>query len=323
MLSNATDEPDRLMSLTSYGTLDTPCDEAFDGLARMTALLTRTPISLVSLVDSERVWFKARHGLDIVQMDRRDAFCSHAIETPDRMLVIEDTHENARYIDNPVVTGNPRIRFYAGQPLVGRQGFALGSLCILDHQPRKMSDADRDVLRCVGRAVLDTLELRRAALTDLLTELSNRRHFMMALETATERSLRDGEPFGLLAIDTDNFKAINDRDGHDAGDRVLKDIARTMMGFVRRSDVVARVGGDEFAVLLTGTLPDVAQVGERLRDAVERRVGSPGRGTTLSVGAATFRSPPSSMADALKITDRLVYKAKLLGKNRVCHVVHG
>lgn len=318
-------EAERLAALQTYDVLDTACEAAFDNIARLAARLTGCPIALVSLVDADRQWFKARHGLTTTETPRDMAFCAHAILDPSRPLVVEDATKDARFADSALVTGAPDIRFYAGIPLVNPDGYALGTLCIIDRKPREIDAEVLDTLAGLAQAVTTTLELRRAirqvrsiALTDSLTGLPNRAAFLDALGQAIARQQRDGLPFSLLYIDLDRFKQVNDRFGHSTGDHVLAAVADALRSCMRRQDTVARIGGDEFgAVLVGGDGSEAALGSERVRSAVQRRMNEGGWGVTASVGAAAFLVPPADENAALAAADALMYAAKAAGKNRV------
>jgi len=155
------DEPERLAALRSYAILDTEPEEQFDRLTRLATQLTGTPIALVSLIDEARQWFKSRVGLDVQQTSRDLAFCAHAI-LDQKVFVVEDASRDARFRGNPLVTGSPDIRFYAGAPLTTRDGHTLGTLCIIDRVPRQPDKSVLDLLRNLASVVVDELELRRA-----------------------------------------------------------------------------------------------------------------------------------------------------------------
>jgi GAF domain-containing protein len=137
---SAQKEEARLEALRRYRILDTPQENDFDDIVRLAAAICQTPISLVSLVDRDRQWFKGRHGLDIAETPRRMSFCSHSIQKPDETTIVPDTLQDERFADNELVTDGPRIRFYAGAPLVTPEGHALGTLCVIDKKPRQLTD---------------------------------------------------------------------------------------------------------------------------------------------------------------------------------------
>jgi GAF domain-containing protein len=153
-------EAERLRMLRLYRVIDTGSERAFDQLTRLASAICDAPISLISLVDERRQWFKSRVGLSVDETSRDIAFCAHAILQPE-IFVVEDATADARFVDNPLVTGDPGIRFYAGAPLVVSSGAALGTLCVVDRRPRHLTDAQRDALGVLRDAVVTQLELRR------------------------------------------------------------------------------------------------------------------------------------------------------------------
>lgn len=159
-LDHTSSEEARLNALRGYGILDTPPDEAFNRFARVAAAILNVPIALVSLIDTDRQWFKARVGLDLQQTARSIAFCDHTIRGSE-VLVIRDASRDARFADNPLVTGEPHIRFYAGAPLITPEGHRLGSLCVIDHRPRDLTATETALLADLASMVVDTLDLWR------------------------------------------------------------------------------------------------------------------------------------------------------------------
>ncbi|HEU5316015.1 MAG TPA: GAF domain-containing protein, partial [Chloroflexota bacterium] len=154
-------ETERLKALAAYDVLDTPAEQAFDDIALLAAHICHAPIALVSLVDEARQWFKARVGMDLTETPREVAFCAHAINTPDDLFVVPDSHEDPRFADNPLVIGQPHLRFYAGAPLVTPDGHAVGTLCVIDRHPRRLDREQAAALRVLAREVTAQLELRR------------------------------------------------------------------------------------------------------------------------------------------------------------------
>lgn len=155
-------EAQRLRALHSYGILDTPPEKAFDELVTLAARICGTPISLVTFVDRDRQWFKAHHGLDLIETPRALSFCAHGLSRPDQLLIVADATCDPRFADNPFVTGEPGVRFYAGVPLCTNEGQAVGTLCVIDRQPRILSPEQQEALGILGRQVMTHLELRRS-----------------------------------------------------------------------------------------------------------------------------------------------------------------
>ncbi|MGA0609014.1 GAF domain-containing sensor histidine kinase [Caldimonas sp. KR1-144] len=155
-------EPSRLDCLRGYDILDTAPERSFDDIVLLAARICQAPIALVSFVDEQRQWFKARIGLDSEQTPRDIAFCNHAIRQPDALLTVPDARLDARFAGNPMVTSAPHIRFYAGTALVTPDGHALGTLCVKDVVPRQLDAAQCDALEALGRQVVTLLELRRS-----------------------------------------------------------------------------------------------------------------------------------------------------------------
>ena len=181
-------EPERLAALYSFNVLDSPPEPDFNELALTASRICEAPIALISLVDADRQWFKARVGLDAAQTPRDQAFCAHAILEPD-LLIVPDTLRDERFADNPLVTGAPHIRFYAGAPLRTAEGHALGTLCVIDRVPRTLTLIQVDALRALSRQVVAQLELRKitAALDRTMAET---RAAMEALRASEEFKTR-------------------------------------------------------------------------------------------------------------------------------------
>jgi len=153
-------EAERMNALIAFNVLDTDAEQAFDDITYIAAQICNVPIALVSLVDADRQWFKSRIGIDACETSRDLAFCAHAILRP-TLMEVPDTHKDKRFVDHPLVTGDPHIRFYAGAPLITRGGHALGTLCVVDRKPNVLSEEQRNALGALSRQVISQLELRR------------------------------------------------------------------------------------------------------------------------------------------------------------------
>ena len=349
-------EAARLQALRDYAILDTLDEQAFNDIATLASFICETPIALISLVDEQRQWFKARVGTESTQTPREHALCAHAILQPQEVMVVNDAQSDPRFVDNPLVTGDPNIRFYAGAPLVTPRGDALGTLCVIDHKPRQLPAANLEALRALSRQVVAQLELRRAiaeldrrtfelrdyqsqledakrrleaanaslkvqTVTDSLTEVNNRRAFDDALHRELARGVRENKPVSLLLMDIDKFKAYNDKFGHLAGDEALRQVAQILAAHARPFDFVARYGGEEFAVVLAHTgVEEAVVVAERLRLAIQNASWA-NRGITISIGASTT-GPEMDETALIAEADSALYRVKERGGNQVAHASH-
>lgn len=349
------DETARLHALRDLDILDTAAEQAFDDLTLLASTICDAPIGLVSLIDQDRQWFKSRRGLAAAETPREQAFCAHAILEPNQILEIPDAAVDERFRDNPLVTGEPNIRFYAGAPLVTDDGYAIGTLCVIDRVPRRLEPRQLEALRALSRQAAAQLKLRAAhrqlrqafdqarqhqreleeyqlrlerlnsqlqeqAVTDALTGLYNRLAFGQHLNQAVAHATRYGEPLSLLILDVDLFKSLNDSFGHLAGDEALRALADIIRESSRNADIVARYGGEEFAAILPATDEGGARIAaERLRQKVEAASWKH-RAITISVGVVT-RDGSHARCDAQCLVmdaDAALYRAKEAGRNRVC-----
>ncbi|WP_420991920.1 diguanylate cyclase [Cupriavidus sp. 30B13] len=313
------DEPTRLETLRSLNLLDTGAEERFDRLTRLARRLFAVPIAMVTLVDANRQWFKSCMGMSATQTSRDISFCGHAI-LDDDILTVPDALLDERFHDNPLVTDDPGIRFYAGCPLSAAGGCKLGTLCLIDMQPRQFGADDRALLRDLASMAEHELAALQLATTDELTQLSNRRGFAALAQHTLDVCKRLGKPATLLFFDMDGFKAVNDRFGHAEGDRALVAFAAELRRALRDSDVIGRLGGDEFVALLTGTDATAsAHALARLRTGVatHNRRAARGYGIEFSVGAIAFDpARHGDVAALLGAADAAMYANKAVRKAR-------
>jgi diguanylate cyclase (GGDEF)-like protein len=331
------DEPERLKALMSLGILHTPAEERFDRITRMATKVLNAPIALVSLVADDHQWFKSAHGIEATETPRDISFCGHTIAT-DGPMIVENALDDERFRGNPLVVDGPQIRAYAGQPIrVGEGGHRVGTLCVIDLEPRAFTPDDvsnlRDlaalveaeiqhgVLTAIQTELLEQRdELQRKATIDPLTRLWNRGAIMELLERELSRARR-GTPISVAMIDADHFKRINDTYGHPVGDEVLAEIAKRIRSGIRDCDDAGRYGGEEFLVLLNNCDAAHAHIaGERIRVAVAKTPIASSAGPlemTVSVGITTYGPQPTAGNELVAACDRALYAAKGKGRNRV------
>jgi diguanylate cyclase (GGDEF)-like protein len=305
-------EKSRIARLHLLNILDTQPEERFDRLTRMARRLFSVPIAQVTLVDTNRQWFKSSDGVSSRETPRDVSICAHAILGED-ILFVPDASLDDRFFDNPLVLGEPNIRFYAGCPLkVGSE--SLGTLCVIDDKPREFGDEERALLKDLARMAEQELAALQLATTDHLTTLSNRRGFEVLAQHTLRICKRMMRPATLLFFDLDHFKPINDVYGHAEGDRALKTFAQGLVEVFRDSDVIGRVGGDEFALLLTGAHSEnVSAALSRLKEwlVTTGRVEERGYEIQFSAGQVEFDSAKhETIEDLLALADSAMYQNK-------------
>lgn len=446
-------ETERVAKLRSYRILDSMPEESYDRIARLAAQMFDVSVAVVSLIEDKRQWFKAQVGASTTEVERRFTFCSHVI-CQDDVFVVEDALEDERFADNPFVTNEPYLRFYAGAPLRASGGHNLGTVAIIDSKPRSFSEADRRSLADLAAMVIDALEMRlvinradaaerrfvdameslpngfvlydkddrlvycneryreiyaesaafivpgadfediirkgvengqhpeaigdeeawidkrldlhlnpagpieqqlpgdkwlrveerrtseggivgfrfdvttlkrqerdlaRLAWTDSLTDAMNRHRFMELSSNEIDKARRHGGNLSLLLLDVDHFKKVNDRNGHAAGDLVLKQLVERWKGVIRSHDVIGRIGGEEFGVLLPetdaqGAIRNAEKLRATIADLPFAYEGQLLR-ITISVGVATF-APGDDLAALIRRADDALYEAKHAGRDR-------
>lgn len=346
LVQSTIDDPQRLKAVRQLSLLDTPNEACFDRLTRLGAKLTGAPATFISLVDQHRDFYKSNFGFGEPLATAREldgrTFCHYAIASQGP-LVLDDVSQQTVYRHVPTVQ-SLGVRAYVGIPLVSEDGQVVGSFCAIDFKPKQWTERDIEVLSDLARSTMREIELRRLiaesaatnlrlleemqkvnelnqrleelTTTDALTGVKNRRAFEHSLAQELALVDRRATPLSLLIADVDNFKRINDSHGHAAGDTALRTIATVLGTCARNVDMVARIGGEEFAVILPNT--DQAEaliVAERMRCAVADEPW-PHEPLTISLGMATLLTQESA-SSLFARADNAMYLAKSGGRNRV------
>ena len=340
----------RVQALLELEILDTPSEAEFDDIVVLASEICQAPVSMVSLVASDRQWFKASIGVAVCETPISDSFCAHAIQQRGLFLV-EDATKDQRFMDNPLVQDDPHVRFYAGVPLYAGHGVAVGSLCVIDTVPRTLSPGQAKALAILGQQVQTHLELRwerkkllkaveenqtlakrlqvsnktlleansrlqELATTDALTGLLNRRAFEEKISQEFAIAQRESQPLSLLILDIDDFKKRNDELGHAAGDEALRFVGESLRTALRPGCSAARIGGEEFAVLLPETTPSQAAVVAKRIQAILGLGRADLDPVTVSVGQSSLNPTVAHWQALFTEADREMYKAKRTRKNR-------
>lgn len=306
-----------------------------DELAHICQRVMRVDIAAISLVDDKHQWFKSSTGSPFKKTARSLSFCTWAVYYKDH-LIVEDTIADSRFCSNPLVTNKPFIRFYSGVPLYSKRGHILGTLCLIDSKPRTMSVSDIELQQHFAHQaelLIEKFELEQLAMTDSLTGLFNRRYFDERAEEAIKQSRREDLPMTIIVLDIDDFKQVNDSFGHSVGDRALIELSAVMKRSLRGSDILSRVGGEEFHILLPNTPESRAQeVAHRMREAIKSTHIKIDHDTlengaskninesislTCSFGIASLRAQDTHIDEVLKRADAAMYQAKRQGKDAV------
>jgi diguanylate cyclase (GGDEF)-like protein len=318
------DELQRLRDLERFGLADLSSDEHFERIVALARTVFHVPMAAISLVEADRQRFLASAGLDVSETPRSMAFCAHAIADND-VLVVPDALGDERFAANPLVLGPPHIRFYAGAPLRTPEGHNLGTLCVIDRQPQQPDPLQIHQLQWLAELAMRELELRRHSHLCPVTGLPTRPAFFSIGAREFLRARQEGHPLALLLFDIDNFRQINLRWGHAAGDEVLADLCRLGASFLREEDYAARLGDEEFALLLVAVEPDAAMaLAEALRHAVTH-MGGVFRHSDYHLcisGGLTVLSPGDQcFADVVNRAEQALQLAKGNGRNQIASLL--
>ncbi|QNP41480.1 GGDEF domain-containing protein [Lysobacter solisilvae (ex Woo and Kim 2020)] len=344
-------EAARQAALDAYAIVDSGPERAFDDIVRLAVMLCGVSAASISLIDRDRVWFKAQVGVDQSQVSRDLSLCNHAIDQPGRTLVIDDLDLDPIPAAKRRRLGGRPPRFYAGVPLLSPDGHPLGTLSVADVEPRHLTSAQVEGLELLARQTQHLLELRRlmleqgqqlsareaaarhaeqaraelqrrheellrSATRDPLTGLLNRAAMEEMLAETLTRDPSERTPYTLLLLDIDHFKLVNDVHGHLAGDQALRAVADAVTESIRKSDIAVRFGGEEILVYLPGSALDgAAEVAYRIRERVAHAPLP--FAVTVSIGIAAGDPRRDLPEQTFDRADQALYRAKAGGRDRV------
>ncbi|MCR6502156.1 sensor domain-containing diguanylate cyclase [Shinella sp. CPCC 101442] len=310
---------DRLAALDQLDMLDTPRDAGFDRLVRLIKEIFKVDIGIVSFIDAHRQWYKACSGLPMDEMPREDTFCRYVVDC-EEAIVVQDATRDPRFASNPAVTGEAHIRFYAGVPMQTADGHTVGTVCAIDRKPRSFGTRDLSILRELAGVAMDRVEALKSAATDSLTGALTRRAFKEEATRILSQARRHNHDVSCIGLDVDHFKKVNDTYGHAAGDDVLKLVAATCREQLRGGDLLGRLGGEEFAILLPHVdREDALAVAEKLRQALSSKQVEMATDTirvTASFGTASTSIVARDVDTLLAQADAAMYRAKQAGRDR-------
>ena len=315
------DDEQRLATLAAYGVLDTGRERRFDELTALASHLCAAPVALVSLVDARQLFFKAATGLGLAGAPRAGSFCEQAIAQR-AVFEVPDAAADPRFSSYLLVASEPHVRYYAGTPLVAPNGHAVGTLCVLDFASRRLPIEKYGALQILARQVVAQLELGVLALRDPLTGLYNRYHLHDVLARDLGRTVRRRSRLAVVGVDLDHCRQLNEVYGYDAGDAVLRSLAATLQGVVRKEDFVCRIAGEEFFIVMPDATIDVVAVrAEKLRQQTEAlELPLPDGRTcrsTVSIGIAAYPEHGDNPEALIAEVSHALRLAKAEGCNRV------
>lgn len=301
----ADDEFARQRALDRYRVVDSLPEDAYDDIVRVAAAVCGTPVALVSLIDRDRQWFKAKIGLDDSQTPRNVAVCDTAIRNPEEIMEVRDLTQDVRFADFPSVSGEFGARFYAGAPLVTPEGAAIGTVCVVDTQPRTLTEAQRTALEALGRLTISLLEGRGRE-----RELE-RDVMLQPLETARVEAVQEEAPdlgYSVVILELQDHAGLVERLGDRAVEKTLQQVDQALEQAIDRArgDAVNRVtGSGEFIAVLQGD-----ESGETLQRLQAIAQGHAAQGYHLLVGSATASSSREATQHVFMRADESLSHAK-------------
>lgn len=316
----------------------TPLEERFERITRLASRALNVPVAGITVVHDNRQWFKSVTSWRVNELPLEQSLCAEVVKTG-RQVIAEDTHDDLYLMSNPFVCRGPKFRFYAGYPLKDVEGNTMGTFCVMDAKPRKTDEqfvtAFTDLGEMAQHEIVSTdlhsahIELiaklgdsRRAAMFDVLTRLWNRRGGMHLLNKAVGEVHRHNQTIGVCLADIDDFKSVNDRYGHLAGDQVLRKVSNRIVSAVRPEDIVCRFGGEEFLILVRD-VDDRAcfTIANRIcaivrEKPVRTREASIPISVSIGISMRSFGDELTT-EELLKLADDALYQSKHSGKDRI------
>ena len=260
-------EQQRQRDLDTYRILDSLPEPAYDDIIRLASRLCDAPVASISLIDRDRQWFKARQGMGASETPRSIACCDHAIRRPGELLEVSDATQDPRFAQNPLVTAEGGIRFYAGMPLVTPSGAAIGTVCVIDDQPRSLDDTQRAALAALARITMNLLEARHREL-----ELERQLILLKPAPSEPDAPPPDLAHCRVAIFEAQDFAGATQRMGHRAVERHFDELQKAFEATLRKGsgDTVSRVTESaEMIVVLHGTVEETAEPLQKLREVAQ------------------------------------------------------
>lgn len=325
-------ETDRLVSVRSLLPSQITTTPELDILTGLVKDIFHTASAAVTIIDEDWQRVAATAGIKATSCSREQSACTYVVQSG-QQFIVQDMTRHPAFLDQAYVTGYPAFRFYAGFPIEIDEGLTLGALCIIDDKPRIFSDEECEEMRrfaLLASALLrlqrnniylqnDKITLRQNALTDPLTRLYNRRALKEHVAPILRQLFAKQQSAGIMVLDMDKFKTINDTFGHPAGDKLLKQAADRIRSVIRPDDIPVRVGGDEFCIILPAlkTGEQLAGVAERLIEAFRLPFSIAGQDVFSPVSIGTLLAPQDGQTseELTSRADKALYMAKARGRN--------
>ena len=316
------------------GMIFSPCEGRFDRITDLACKFFKVPLAKISLNNHAQEWFPDSSEQNSAESSSQDYFCNYANKNHEA-LIISDTRKYPNLSADPLVHSEPGIRFYAGYPL-NFNGKLLGTLCIMDNEPRTFDDSEIDILKSLAALVEDEIkismmdatqtelikqldEARREALIDPMTKTWNRRGLSQIVPAELDRCIRNNSPVTMMIVDIDKFKNINDTFGHHIGDLVIQEVANQLRNAIRPHDILIRFGGDEFVLFFGNTAEETGVfLGKRILNKIKNTSVKENNNEikiNLSIGiTSTIPDKNTSIEDLVKSADTALYSAKTEGR---------